>query len=538
MKTLTKKSLFLFLSLLLCTCVPLGRPDPGLTGGSITITGQTEAPGTKTSLSGEETHWEAEEDKIGIFSPEAKSTSDGTPEANPVKNLALTARTEAKSSDFYGSLYWGSEDDHHFYAYYPYGSEYSEEEEDTAVVPISLPSAQTQSATEPTDHIGILDFMVATPIAVTPPEAVNFTFNHVFTMIEFKITGSGTLKGVSFTGAQPLAFNSGTIDLTQTFPGENNPYAITKSYYSNNVIVMLTNSVTLTAEPVSIYMMILPGAQTNMDIALYDGSSWKYRTKAAPSGVLSRGKKYELSLNAGDGGWTEGTGTNASYFVDSRDENEYDLVVIGGQVWMKENLAYLPSEVGVVGPETGSTSAAYCYVYGYDGTSVAAAKATSNYTTYGVLYNWTAAMNGAESSTTNPSGVQGVCPSGWHLPSDAEWKQLEMALGMSSEEANNTGDRGTTEGGKMKETGTEHWESTTGTVTNESGFTALPGGFRDGDGGDWPADVEEVRHQSYWWSSTLYDSNACYRGLFYTHTYVHRNNGTKAYGFYVRCLRD
>jgi uncharacterized protein (TIGR02145 family) len=88
---------------------------------------------------------------------------------------------------------------------------------------------------------------------------------------------------------------------------------------------------------------------------------------------------------------------------------------------MAENLKYLPS---VVGPGTGSNSEAYCYVYGYDGTSISAAKATENYATYGVLYNWTAAMNGAESSDANPSGVQGICPDGWHLPSDAEWKQL------------------------------------------------------------------------------------------------------------------
>ena len=64
-------------------------------------------------------------------------------------------------------------------------------------------------------------------------------------------------------------------------------------------------------------------------------------------------------------------------------------------------------------------------VYGYNGTNVAAAKATANYTTYGVLYNWTAAMNGAATSNTSPSGVQGACPADWHLPSDAEWCTME-----------------------------------------------------------------------------------------------------------------
>ncbi len=104
-------------------------------------------------------------------------------------------------------------------------------------------------------------------------------------------------------------------------------------------------------------------------------------------------------------------------FTDSRDGNVYKFVKIGTQTWMAENLAYLPS---VVGSATGSETTPYYYVYGYDGTSVTAAKATSNYTTYGVLYNWPAAMGGFSSSSSNPSGVQGVCPAGWHLPSEAE----------------------------------------------------------------------------------------------------------------------
>ena len=98
-------------------------------------------------------------------------------------------------------------------------------------------------------------------------------------------------------------------------------------------------------------------------------------------------------------------------FTDSRDGKVYKTVTIGEQVWMAENLAYLPS---VVGPATESYTAPYYYVYGYDGTSVATAKATTNYQTYGVLYNWPAALT--------------ACPSGWHLPSDAEWTQMKNYL--------------------------------------------------------------------------------------------------------------
>ncbi len=218
-------------------------------------------------------------------------------------------------------------------------------------------------------------------------------------------------------------------------------------------------------------------------------------------------------------------------FIDSRDNTEYSWVQIGEQIWMAENLKYLPS---VVGPGTGSYSEAYCYVYGYDGTSISAAKATENYATYGVLYNWTAAMNGAESSDANPSGVQGICPDGWHLPSDAEWKQLEMYLGMSETDVNSTGWRGTVEGGKLKEAGTTHWADPNAGANNESGFTALPGGYRSGNGL-----FGNIRDDGNWWSSTEYaTTSAWYRGLNYYGSNVYRDVNSKSMGFSVRCLRD
>src|SRR4030042_2170348 len=75
----------------------------------------------------------------------------------------------------------------------------------------------------------------------------------------------------------------------------------------------------------------------------------------------------------------------------------------------------------------------------------------ANKSTWGLLYTWAAVMNDAEASDSIPSGVQGVCPDGWHLPSDAEWKELEIYLGMSQVEADGTGWGGTNEGGKRKE---------------------------------------------------------------------------------------
>ena len=212
-------------------------------------------------------------------------------------------------------------------------------------------------------------------------------------------------------------------------------------------------------------------------------------------------------------------------FTDSRDGNQYETVTIGEQVWMAENLAYLPF---VVGSETESYSDSYCYVYGYYGTSVVKAKATTNYQTYGVLYNWHAALT--------------ACPEGWHLPSDDEWKQLEMYLGMSQELAYAFGWRGTDEGGKLKETGTTHWTSPNTGATNESGFSAFPGGYLYAHG--------TVNRYSYfvnigdygrWWSSTPYNNifYAWSRELSYFRSDVGRHYDTgKELGFSVRCLRD
>ena len=213
-------------------------------------------------------------------------------------------------------------------------------------------------------------------------------------------------------------------------------------------------------------------------------------------------------------------------FIDPRDSNIYPTVQIGNQCWMAKNLAYLPS---VVGPATGSKTTPYYYVYDYHGTDDSEAKATSNYTTYGVLYNWPAAMNGQTGE-----GVQGICPSGWHLPTDAEYKTLEMSLGMTQDQADVTGWRGTDEGGKLKEAGTTHWLSPNTGATNSSGFTALPAGYRFTYGSF--SYIGDYTH--FWTSSAVEGDNACFRSLKSSSSMVDRLDCYRGLGFSVRCLRD
>jgi len=213
------------------------------------------------------------------------------------------------------------------------------------------------------------------------------------------------------------------------------------------------------------------------------------------------------------------TFTCGNLFADCRDGNVYSTVQIGNQCWMAKNLAYLPS---VVGSETGSYTTPYYYVYGYDSTDVDTAKATANYTTYGVLYNWPAAMAGSESSAANPSGIQGVCPAGWYLPSDAEWTSLIVYLGGLG-----------VAGGKLKEADTIHWNSPNIGATNETGFTALPGGSRT-----ISETFSNIGYCGYWRSATEGDINhAWFFSMFYNLPYVQGENCDKNNGFSVRCIR-
>jgi len=129
--------------------------------------------------------------------------------------------------------------------------------------------------------------------------------------------------------------------------------------------------------------------------------------------------------------------------VTDYDKNVYNTVTIGTQTWTKENLKSLHYADG----------SAITGVYSY--------KSDSLVTIYGRLYSWHAATK-----NTTISKTQGVCPNGWHLPDDSEWQTLLQYLGGSS-----------VAGGKIKETGTTHWNAPNQDATNSSGFTALPGGF-------------------------------------------------------------
>ncbi|UCE18509.1 MAG: hypothetical protein JSV84_16930 [Gemmatimonadota bacterium] len=210
-----------------------------------------------------------------------------------------------------------------------------------------------------------------------------------------------------------------------------------------------------------------------------------------------------------------------STIVTDIDGNVYQTVTIGTQVWMVENLRVTHYRNGDAIPNVtdsttwiGLTNGAYCNYNNED----------NNVPIYGRLYNGYAVHDS-----------RNIAPVGWHIPTDEEWKELEMYLGMSQSEADTTGYRGTDEGGKMKEAGTAHWDNPNTGATNESGFTALPGGHRTSSPGQF---TSIGRYAGFWSSSEQSGTMAWYRALYYTYTQVARGSINKRSGYSVRCIKD
>lgn len=183
-----------------------------------------------------------------------------------------------------------------------------------------------------------------------------------------------------------------------------------------------------------------------------------------------------------------------STFTDSRDGKVYKSIRIGNQEWMAENLAYKT--------ESGS------WTYWND----------ANYgLIYGRLYTWEAAKL--------------AVPSGWHIPTDAEWKQLEMLLGMSQTDADRTDFRGTNEGSKLK--GTSGWAEK-GNGTNDVGFNALGGGFLTNSGS-----FVSREASGYWWTATeISNESAYFRLLVYNTNTISRNSSFKLDACSIRCVKN
>ena len=194
----------------------------------------------------------------------------------------------------------------------------------------------------------------------------------------------------------------------------------------------------------------------------------------------------------------------------------YETVQIGEQCWFAENLLSESYANGDTIP--GNLNNAWSYATW--GATAVYEELAANLETYGRLYNWFAVDD-----------ERGLCPSGWHVPTDSEWKTMEMALGMSEVDANGTGLRGTDQGTQMKTT--YGWNSGAN-GTNSSGFSGLPGGYRDQN-----QTFAGVPTSGNWWCSAPNGSAKWYRGLSTDNgELVFRGTNPERSGFSVRCIQD
>jgi uncharacterized protein (TIGR02145 family) len=203
------------------------------------------------------------------------------------------------------------------------------------------------------------------------------------------------------------------------------------------------------------------------------------------------------------------------------DGNIYTTVMIGEQEWMVENLKTTRYIDGTPIPNVTDVTEwrhidASAYVWQNND--------SSNKDTYGALYNWWSVGSRSD-----------LCPAGWRVASEDDWQTLESFAGMTHDQIQGTAMRGTNEGGKLKEAGTQNWINPNEGATNEFGFTVVPGGRRESDG----VFLGLTSGGTIWTSTETSFSSAYYRHFATGSSQIGRNpNGEKKFGLAVRCIRN
>jgi uncharacterized protein (TIGR02145 family) len=196
-------------------------------------------------------------------------------------------------------------------------------------------------------------------------------------------------------------------------------------------------------------------------------------------------------------------------FITDIDGFNYDIIVIGNQTWLADNLKTTRYRDGSVIPLIPST---YTWASCTTGAYSSYDNNNANVSIYGALYNWYAVADS-----------RGLCPACWHVPTNEDWTVLTTFLGDLS-----------VTGGKMKETGTGHWASPNTGADNSSGFTGIGAGFRE-----YTGSYYAIKELAYMWASTEYSStHGIGRKLFYNTASTSFSGNLKQSGFSVRCIKD
>ena len=217
------------------------------------------------------------------------------------------------------------------------------------------------------------------------------------------------------------------------------------------------------------------------------------------------------------------------------DGNLYKTVVIGDQCWMRENLRTTHYADGTAISEGTTTSTTEPYRYKGYVSETQHVQAPNIFVRCGYFYNWTAVMHGAPSSNANPSGVQGICPDGWHVPSTTEWQQMIAFVKTQSRYYCNNNSSNVVKALSSKigwnNNGNTCYPGNNPSANNRSLFTAQPAGYYDGS-------FYEYGNMSEYWTSTQSDGNYAYRQTIRYESDLGRSGYGKYYAYPVRCVKD
>jgi uncharacterized protein (TIGR02145 family) len=308
------------------------------------------------------------------------------------------------------------------------------------------------------------------------------------------------------------------LDILSAYPANLNSYYYYYAFYGSIDQAYEGNQKMLNGQAVMI------GGDVNADGVINASDKPFADGQAGKNGYYSSDLNLDGQVNNMDKNdiWYENTSNFAACsgnFIDARDGQSYSMVQIGNQCWMAENL-----NIGtMIDAGTDMTDNGILEKYCYNNTA-------ANCDTYGGLYQWNESM---QYSTV--TGAQGICPDTWHLPTDEEWKTLEMFIGMSQGEADSYGWRGSDEGGKLKETGLSHWSSPNTGATDMYAFSGLPAGYRS-----LSADFLHSSLRAYFFTSDASGTEqALARDLDSGNAQIFRSASQyKNYGFSIRCIKN
>ncbi|MBI9069559.1 MAG: Ig-like domain-containing protein [Salinivirgaceae bacterium] len=355
------------------------------------------------------------------------------------------------------------------------------------------------------------------------------------TVTAFKADGTSPLAGSPFT----VKATGGLVLLVATsielVTGDNQS-AIVGSTLEGPVEVIVKDQNGYAFAGTTVYFRVNEGAVSEqVGISDADGKASVNWTLGATQGeqtLTISAYNADASALIGSPMVVSATGVELTILKDI-DGNSYNFVRIGNQVWMQENLKVTHyDDAGVQGAAIPFFDNTQNEEFGALDDNISAKgfgysdeiSGNESGQIYGAVYTWGAAMGDDESSTSNPSSVQGICPHGWHLPSEAEWTELVSYLG-GSEVANN----------KMQST-SNLWDNLGANGTNESGFSGLPGGLRQNNTGNY----SNATNGAHFWSATM-DDNAYYSMKLSLNSYsgsIEPARYLMSTGISVRCVRD